>query len=120
MGKCKVVYKIMLVLKPGGRQAGFSGAAVSVLGLEYHQADHDRDQAYWSNYQRKNNGWWRVAQLLCGAISEEPGVNIHKYLFHKMVRPRDQEAVKNVLCAVAQVAVQPAKWRQKVSASWVK
>lgn len=101
-------------MKPENRDPGFSGAAISVFGLEYHEADHDRDQTYWSNYQRKNNGWWRVAQLLRGAISEELGVNIHKYLFHKRVRPRHQETVKYILCAKAQVAVGTAVRRQEV------
>lgn len=29
------------------RNSKLSGAAISVLGLEHHQADHDGDQTYW-------------------------------------------------------------------------
>lgn len=103
--------------KPEKGEARFSGAAISILGLEYHEADHDRDQTYWSYYQSKHDGWWRVAQFLCGAIPEELGVNVHKYLFHERVRPWDQETVKHFLCAKAEVAVQTAVWRQKVPGS---
>lgn len=96
------------VLKPEKGEARFSGAAISILGLEYHEADHDRDQTYWSYYQSEHDGWWRVAQFLRGAIQEELGVNVHKYLFHERVRPRDQETVKHLLRAKAEVAVQTA------------
>lgn len=104
-------------MKPEKEEAGFSGAAISILGLEYHEADHDRDQTYWRYYQSKDNGWWRVAQFLGGAVPEELGVNVHKYLFHERVGPWDQKTVKHSLCAQAEVAVQTAVWRQKVLGS---
>lgn len=111
------VLRIIIVLKPERGAAGFSGAAISILGLEYHEADHDRDQTYWRYYQSKHDGWWRVAQFLRGAIPEELAVNVHKYLFHKRVRPWDQKTVKHFLRAQAEVAVQTAVWRQKVPGS---
>lgn len=116
--KSNEVLKIVIVLKPEKGEAGFSGAAISTLGLEYHEADHDRDQTYWSYYQSEDDGWRRVAQFLCGTIPEELGVNVHKYLFHERVGPWDQKTVKHFLCAKAEVAVQTAVWRrQKVPAS---
>lgn len=78
-----------------------SGAAVAVLSLENHKADHDRDQADWSYHQGEDDDWWRVTQLLCGTVLEKFRVNVHKGLFHQRVGPWDQETVGHLLCASA-------------------
>lgn len=91
----------MIFLMKVSRDSGFSGAAISVLGLEHHEADHDGDQTYWSYHQGKDNDWWWVAELLCGTILEKRGVNVHKGLFHQRVGPWDQETVGYLLCAKA-------------------
>lgn len=87
---------------------GSSGAAVSVLGLEHNEADHDGDETYGGDHQGEDDGRRRVAQLLDGAVHEEPLVEFHKPSLHQRVGPRDQQAVGYLLRAVAQVTVKAA------------
>ncbi|TNN56799.1 hypothetical protein EYF80_032977 [Liparis tanakae] len=76
------------------RFGGISGAAVPILGLEHHEANHDRDQADGGYHQGEDDDRRRVAQLLRGTILEEVGVNVHKDLLHQGVGPRDLETSK--------------------------
>lgn len=87
---------------------GSSGAAVSVLGLEHNEADHDGDETYGGDHQGEDDGRRRVAQLLDGAVHEELLVEFHKPSLHQRVGPRDQQAVGYLLRAVAQVTVKAA------------
>lgn len=87
---------------------GSSGAAVSVLGLEHNEADHDGDETYGGDHQGEDDGRRRVAQLLDGAVHEERLVDFHKLSLHQRVGPRDQQAVGYLLRAVAQVTVKAA------------
>lgn len=89
------------------------GAAVSVLGLEHHKADHDGDKTYWGYHQGKDDGRWRVAQLLRGAVHEELLVDFHKPPLHQWVGPWDLQAVRYLLRAVAQVTVKAAEAKKK-------
>lgn len=61
--KCKsnIIFGVIAV----SRDPGFSlRVAITVLGLENHKTNHDRDQANGSYHQGKDNHWWRVALLL--------------------------------------------------------
>lgn len=95
-----------------GKQAGAcgsSGAAVSVFGLEYHEADHDGDETYGGDHQGEDDGRRRVAQLLGGAVHEELLMDFHEPALHQRVGPRDQQAVGYLLRALAQVTVKAAR-----------
>lgn len=85
-----------------------SGASIPIFSLENHQADHDGDQADGSHHQSEDDGRRRVAELLRGTILEKGGVDVHEGLLHQRVGPRDQEAVGDVLGALAQVTVNAA------------
>lgn len=94
---------------------GSSGAAISILGLQHHKADHDGDETYRGDHQGKDDGWRRVAQLLGGAVHEEILVEVHEQVLHQPVGPRDQQAVGYVLRALAQITVKAAGEKNTVA-----
>lgn len=80
--------------------------AISILGFEHHQTDHDRDQTDGCDDKSKDDCRRRVTQLLRWTILEILDVYIQKQLLHHRVGPRDGQAVRNLLSANAEVTVQ--------------